>query len=77
MNTLNPTLKHASEWIPACGGTEKPFTVQGRSLLYMWNRATGEHAYYDIRRDLFLSNEDAQDLLNPQLRRELSALLAS
>ena len=35
------------EWVPACGGTEAPFTTRtGRRLLYMWNPTTGEHAYY-------------------------------
>jgi hypothetical protein len=48
------------EWLPACGGTETPFrTRSGQVLLYMWNRVTGEHAYYDVQGDLFLSNEEA------------------
>lgn len=48
------------EWIAACGGTETPFTTRtGRVLHYMWNTVTGEHAYYDVRNDVFLSNEDA------------------
>lgn len=51
-------------WIPACGGTEKPFmTRSGRLLLYMWNRATGEHAYYDVERDVFLDDEEASAAL--------------
>ena len=41
-------------WIPACGGTEQPFTVRGETFLYMWNTTTGEHAYYSVTRDLFL-----------------------
>jgi hypothetical protein len=48
------------DWVPACGGTETPFTTRtGRVLLYMWNRTTGEHAYYDVEQDLFLTNEEA------------------
>ena len=48
------------EWIPACGGTEAPFTTRtGRRLLYMWNPTTGEHAYYDVGNDVFLSNDEA------------------
>jgi hypothetical protein len=47
-------------WIPACGGTETPFRARsGQVLLYMWNRVTGEHAYYDVHGDMFLSNEEA------------------
>lgn len=52
------------EWIPACGGTEVPTrTRTGRTLLYMWNRSTGEHAYYDVERDVFLSNQEASAAL--------------
>lgn len=48
------------EWIPACGGTETPFTTRtGRRLLYMWNPTTGEHAYYDVINDVFLSADEA------------------
>lgn len=48
------------EWVPACGGTETPFTTRtGRRLLWMWNPTTGEHAYYDVTNDVFLSDEEA------------------
>lgn len=51
-------------WQPACGGTETPFkTRTGKTLLYMWNRSTGEHAYYDVDADVFLTNEEAQQAL--------------
>jgi len=47
-------------WVPGCGGTEKPFeTRTGRTLLYMWNMTTGEHAYYDVKQDIFLDTEEA------------------
>jgi len=56
--TAEPGL--ADDWVPACGGTEVPFpTRTGRTLLYMWNRTTGEHAYYDVHGDVFLSNDEA------------------
>lgn len=64
MTATNPSLQYAHGWTPACGGTERPFTVRGRNLLYMWNQFTLEHAYYDIGQDLFLSDKDAFDLLN-------------
>lgn len=52
------------DWVPACGGTETATkTRSGRTLLYMWNRATGEHSYYDCDRDLFLTNEEAGEAL--------------
>ena len=51
-------------WIAASGGIETPFmTRTGRLLLYMWNTRTGEHAYYDLHSDLFLSYEEAQAAL--------------
>lgn len=66
MSITHPTLVADSCWTPACGGTEKPFIVKGRTLLYMWNRLTGEHAYYDVSADLFLSDADAFALLSGQ-----------
>ena len=53
-----------SDWVPACGGTETPFTTRtGRRLLYMWNLSTGEHAYYDVVSDIFLSSDEASTAL--------------
>ena len=54
----------ADDWIPACGGTERPFVCNGRRLQYMWNRGTGQHAYYDCEADMFLTTEDAFRTLN-------------
>ena len=32
-----------ANWIPACGGTEKPFTTRtGRRLLYVWDTRSGD-----------------------------------
>ena len=53
------TYRH-QHWVPACGGTEQPFkAMSGHHLHYMWCPATGEHAYYDMSSDLFLSDRDA------------------
>ena len=52
-----------NDWIPACGGSEVPFDVGGRRLHYLWNRTTGEHAYYDLRNDIFLTNAEAHAIL--------------
>jgi hypothetical protein len=47
-------------WIPACGGTETPTKYRsGKTLLYMWNAVTGQHAFYDVVADVFLTNEEA------------------
>lgn len=66
MTATNPSLITAHAWVPACGGTEQPFTVRGRTLLYMWNSISLEHAYYDLGQDVFLSNADAFALLDKQ-----------
>ena len=51
-------------WIPACGGTEQPFTSRsGRRLLYCWQQSTGKHAYLDCGSDLILSDEEARNAL--------------
>lgn len=55
------------DWVAGCGGTETPFrTRTGRLLFWMWNRTTGEHAYYDVERDVFLSNEEASGAMDLQ-----------
>lgn len=47
-------------WVPACGGTEVPFTTRsGRTLLYCYQPTTGRHAYLDVGTDLILSDEEA------------------
>lgn len=47
-------------WAPACGGTEQPFrTRSGATVHYLYNRVSGEHAYYDVGADRFLTNEEA------------------
>jgi hypothetical protein len=51
-------------WIPACGGTEQPFTTRvRRRLLYCWQPSTGKHAYLDCDTDIILSNDEAMDAL--------------
>lgn len=64
--TLAELLDAAAEraaqdaWIPACGGTEVPFTTRtGARLLYCWQPSTGRHAYLDCGTDLILSDEEA------------------
>ena len=53
-------MNNSDNWIPACGGTEVPFTTRtGRVLQYLWNTTTGEHAYIDCRTDIILSCEEA------------------
>lgn len=51
-------------WVPACGGTEVPFLTRSRKrLLYMWQPSTGRHAYLDMDSDMFLTDDEARNVL--------------
>jgi hypothetical protein len=55
---------NTDNWVPACGGTEPITTYRtGRRLQYMWNTTSGEHAYYDVDRDIFLDNAEAEEAI--------------
>ncbi|MGI2124086.1 hypothetical protein ACRN9J_18255 [Shewanella baltica] len=41
----------ADNLLPACGGTERPFTVSGRQWLYCYHPASGRHCYLDLDND--------------------------
>ena len=57
---MNAEAAPHPEWVAACGAAETPFTTRtGRRLLYMWSPTTGEHAYYDVTNDVFLSADEA------------------
>ncbi len=52
--------KANGDWVPACGGTEKPFKSRsGRILLYCWQPSTGRHAYLDCTSDIILDYAEA------------------
>lgn len=54
----------AGNWIPACAGTETPFTTRtGRRLLYCYQPLTGRHAYLDLGTDIILSDAEAEQAL--------------
>jgi hypothetical protein len=49
------------QWVAACGGSEKPFKApNGLLVWYMWNRKTGEHAYLNVKTDIFLTQEEVE-----------------
>ena len=51
-------------WVPACGGTEVPFTTRtGFRLLYCWQPSTGRHAYINLDTDILLSDDEARAAL--------------
>jgi hypothetical protein len=42
----------ADRWVPACGGNEVPFTLNGRRWLYVYNHATGKHGWLELGQDI-------------------------
>lgn len=53
---LNKIATGHYQWIIACGGTETPFTYEGKTYTYMWCPATREHAYYCHEDDTFYAD---------------------
>jgi hypothetical protein len=56
--------REQGNWVPACNGTEVPFTSRsGLRLLYCWQQSTGRHAYINCDTDILLSDEETQAAL--------------
>jgi len=56
-----PFPNRNDNWIPACGGTEVPFTTRsGYRLLYCYQPSTGKHAYLNCETDIILTDEEAR-----------------
>jgi hypothetical protein len=56
--------REQGNWIPACGGTEVPFTSRsGHRLLYCWQPTTGRHAYINLDTDIPLTDDEARAAL--------------
>ena len=56
--------REQGNWVPACGGTEQPFTTRrGFRLLYCWQPTTGKHAYINLDTDIALTDEEAMSAL--------------
>lgn len=54
-------------WEPACGGTEVPFRSRsGKRMQYMWQPATGRHAYLDVDVDVLMTDDEAYAALEPR-----------
>ena len=39
-------------WVPACGGTEQVFIVDGVRWQYVWCVELGKHGYYNLDTDV-------------------------
>ena len=62
INKLNEVRQ--GYWIPACGGTETPFTIRGVRVLYCWNPVTGKHAYLNVDSDIIMTDQEFFALSN-------------
>jgi hypothetical protein len=56
--------RNNSDWLPANGGTETPFTSRsGIRMLYCWQPSTGHHAFLNCNTDVLMSGEEADEAL--------------
>lgn len=60
--------------VPACGGTEQTFTVNGRRWLYCWHPRSGRHAYLDVDNDRVVWNRSFHPVTAPDLEFEEEAM---
>lgn len=56
-------MGRADQWVPACGGSEVPYTDRnGRKVLYVYNHASGKHGYLDMGTDIVYRNQELTDV---------------
>ena len=51
-------MKANDNWIPACDGLEKPFTIHGTRWLYVWNPGQRIHGYLNLDTDMVETSRD-------------------
>lgn len=56
--------------IPACGGTEKPFTVNGRRWLYCYDTSLKKHCYLDLDNDIAVWHRSFHPAFAPEFEFE-------
>lgn len=56
--------------IPGCGGTEKPFTINGRRWLYCYHPSSKRHCYLDLDNDRAVWNRHFHPAFHPELEFE-------
>lgn len=52
--------------VPACDGTETPFTVNGRRWLYCYDTDLKQHGYLDIDNDIVVWNRSFHPAFSPE-----------
>lgn len=56
----------SDQLVPACGGTELPFVVNGRRWLYCYHPASERHAYLDLDNDCVVWNRQFHPAWSPE-----------
>lgn len=59
-------LDYDGPLVPACGGTEEPFTVNGRRWLYCWHRRSKRHCYLNLDTDIAVWNSSFHPAWAPE-----------
>ena len=59
---LNAQRRKEGVWVPACGGTERPFVARGYRLQYLWQPSTGRHAYINCDTDVLLTDGEVREI---------------
>lgn len=57
--------------VPACGGTEQPFMVNGRRWLYCWEKGGDRHCYLDLDNDVPVWHRSFHPAFAPEFEHEL------
>lgn len=57
-------------FVPACGGTEQPFTVNGRSWLYCYHPFSQRHCYLDLDNNKPVWNRSFHPSFHPELEHQ-------
>jgi len=52
------TFNQTSAWKPACGGTERPFTLGDYTYIYLHNSVQRISEYYCIDTDSFMTDKE-------------------
>lgn len=52
--------------IAACGGSEKPFLVNGRRWLYCWHPRSGRHCYLNMETDTAVWHRSFHPVFAPE-----------
>lgn len=62
---------------PACGGLEKPFTVNGRRWLYCYQPGAGKHCYLNLDTDIATYHRSFHPAFAPEFEGMVEDVLPS